>query len=213
MHETGYGDDVFLDPSYAAQLFTKSADLGHPDANYRLGDAYEHGKLNCPRDPALSVHFYTTAAQAGHPLAMMALCAWYLVGAEPVLERDENEAYEWAKKAAETGTSDDTIISWILLTSKFRSPGLAKAQYAVGYFTEMGIGCQRDPLEANVWYVKAADQGDERAKHRIAAIRAAAEGVSPTEAAAGAVGSGGKKQTSKSGSTPGMLRVSRELKN
>lgn len=40
----------------------------------------------------------------------------------------------------------------------------------------MGIGCRRDPLEANVWYVKAADQGDERAKHRIAAIRAAASG-------------------------------------
>ena len=40
----------------------------------------------------------------------------------------------------------------------------------------MGIGCRRDPLEANVWYVKAADAGDERAKHRLAAIRAAASG-------------------------------------
>ena len=42
------------------------------------------------------------------------------------------------------------------------SPGLPKAEYAVGYFTEMGIGCRRDPLEANVWYVRAADHGDER---------------------------------------------------
>lgn len=40
----------------------------------------------------------------------------------------------------------------------------------------MGIGCRRDPLEANVWYVKSADSGDERAKHRLAAIRAAASG-------------------------------------
>lgn len=47
----------------------------------------------------------------------------------------------------------------------------------------MGIGCRRDPLEANVWYVKAADQGDERAKHRIAAIRAAADGANPANAA------------------------------
>ncbi|MCJ1380856.1 hypothetical protein MMC17_003965 [Xylographa soralifera] len=156
LHESGYGDDVFQDESYAAQLFTQSADLGHAEANYRLGDAYEHGKLTCPRDPALSVHFYTGAAQRGHPLAMMALCAWYMVGAEPVLEKDENEAYEWALKAAESG--------------------LPKAEYAVGYFTEMGIGCRRDPLEANVWYVRAADQGDERAKHRINAIRAAASG-------------------------------------
>ncbi|KAL4803032.1 hypothetical protein BDV18DRAFT_146140 [Aspergillus unguis] len=175
LHEAGYGDDVFADPSYAAQLFTKSADLGHVEASYRLGDAYEHGKLNCPRDPALSIHFYTGAAQGGHPLAMMALCAWYLVGAEPVLEKDENEAYEWAKKAAEVG--------------------LAKAQYAVGYFTEMGIGCRRDPLEANVWYVKAADQGDSRAIHRIAAIRAAADGVTPALAA-----ENGKKR--KSGMSP-----------
>jgi TPR repeat protein len=103
LHERGYGDDIFQDETYAAQLFTKSADLGHAEASYRLGDAYEHGKLDCPRDPALSVHFYTSAAQRGHPSAMMALCAWFMVGAEPVLEKDENEAYEWARKAAECG--------------------------------------------------------------------------------------------------------------
>lgn len=156
LHETGYGDDIFKDEGYAAQLLTQAADLGHAEASYRLGDAYEHGKLTCPHDPALSVHFYTGAAQQGHPLAMMALCAWYMVGAEPVLERDEYEAYEWAKRAAEAG--------------------LPKAQYAVAYFTEMGVGCRRDPLEANVWYVRAADAGDERAKHRLAAIRVAAAG-------------------------------------
>lgn len=104
LHETGYGDDIFRDESYAAQLFTQSADLGHVEANYRLGDAYEHGKLGCPRDPALSVHFYTGAAQRGHPEGMMALCAWYMVGAEPVLGRDEGEAWEWAKRAADSGT-------------------------------------------------------------------------------------------------------------
>lgn len=146
LHENGYGPDVFKDESYAAQLFTKAADLGHVEANYRLGDAYEHAKLSCPRDAALSVHFYTGAAQQGHPLAQLALCAWYMVGAEPILEKDENEAYEWARRSADSG--------------------LAKAEYTVGYFTEMGIGCRRDPLEANVWYVQAADQGDERAKHR-----------------------------------------------
>ncbi|CZS98325.1 related to protoplast regeneration and killer toxin resistance protein [Rhynchosporium agropyri] len=163
LYETGYGDDVFQDEVYAAQLFTQAADLGHPEACYRLGDSYEHGKLSCPRDPALSVHFYTGAAQKGHSLAMMALCAWYMVGAEPVLEKDENEAYEWARQAAESG--------------------LTKAEYAVGYFTEMGIGTRRDPLEANVWYVKAAESGDERAKHRLAAIRAAASGGTQMEVA------------------------------
>ncbi|KHN98491.1 protoplast regeneration and killer toxin resistance protein [Metarhizium album ARSEF 1941] len=156
LYETGYGDDIFADASYAAELFTQAADLGHPEANYRMGDAYEHGRLNCPRDPALSVHFYTGAAERGHSAAMMGLCAWYMVGAPPILEKDEEEAYEWARRSAELG--------------------FVKAQYAVGYFTEMGIGCRRDILEANVWYVKAADAGDERAKQRIAVIQAAVSG-------------------------------------
>lgn len=104
LHERGYGNDVFPDASYAAQLFTRSAELGHAEASYRLGDAYEHGKLHCPRDPQLSIHYYTCAAEQGHPLAMLALCAWYLVGAEPILEQDANEAYEWAKQAADLGT-------------------------------------------------------------------------------------------------------------
>jgi len=163
LHEEGYGPDVFKDESYAAQLYTKAADLGHKDAAFRLGEAYEYGQLNCPKDPALSVHFYTAAAEEGHPQAQMALCAWYLVGVVNVMEKDEGEAYEWARKAAEQG--------------------LPKAQYTVGYFTEMGIGCRRDPLEANVWYVRAADQGEERAKHRISAIRAASSGMDPTIAA------------------------------
>ncbi len=103
LYENGWDPDVFKDESYAAQLHTQAADLGHMEAAFRLGEAYEHGRLNCPNDPSLSVHFYTLAAQKGHSQAMFNLCAWYMVGAEPVLEKDENEAYEWAKKAAESG--------------------------------------------------------------------------------------------------------------
>lgn len=61
--------------------------------------------------------------------------------------------------------------------------GLVKAQYAIGYFTEMGIGCRRDILEANVWYVKAAEAGDARASQRLSAIRAAASGGRPMDVA------------------------------
>lgn len=103
LHETGFGDDIFKDEVYAVQLFTQAAELGHPYAALKLGEAYEHGYLQCPKDAALSVHYYNCAAQANIPEAMMNLCAWYMVGAEPVLEKDENEAYEWAKRAAELG--------------------------------------------------------------------------------------------------------------
>ncbi|KAG6230692.1 hypothetical protein E4U34_008100 [Claviceps purpurea] len=173
LYETGYGDDIFADESYAAELFTQAADLGHPEANYRMGDAYEHGRLNCPRDPALSVHFYTGAAEKNHAAAMMGLCAWYLVGAQPILDKDEEEAYEWARRSAELG--------------------FVKAQYALAYFTEMGIGCRRDILEANVWYVRAADAGDERAKQRLAVIQAAVSGQgTPMEVAPPRVKKGDK---------------------
>ena len=103
LHLTGYGDDIFKDEAYAAQLFTQSAELGHVEANFLMGQAYENGLYGCPRDAALSVHFYNGAASKGHAEAMMALCAWYMVGAEPVLEKDEGEAYAWAAQAAETG--------------------------------------------------------------------------------------------------------------
>lgn len=48
----------------------------------------------------------------------------------------------------------------------------------------MGIGCRRDPLEANVWYVKAAEHGDQRAVARLKVIHEAASGgsgVSPAK--------------------------------
>lgn len=105
LHITGFGDDIFKDEAYAAQLLTQAAELGHPEANYVMGQNYENGTLGCPRDASLSVHFYNGAATRGLPEAMMALCAWYMVGAEPVLEKDEAEAFEWAKKAADTGES------------------------------------------------------------------------------------------------------------
>ena len=89
--------------------------------------------------------------------------AWYLVGAPPILERDLDEAFQWAKKAAELG--------------------MPKAQYMVGYFSEMGLGCRRDMLEANVWYVRAAEKHEQRAIRRLEAIRAAATGVNPAVAA------------------------------
>lgn len=105
LYETGYGDDIFQDEGYAAELFTQAAELGHAEASFRMGDAYEHGRFHCPRDPALSLHFYTGAAERGHAEGMMGLCAWYMVGAEPVLDKDEEEAYEWARRSAELGAS------------------------------------------------------------------------------------------------------------
>jgi uncharacterized protein len=147
IYEEGYKDIVFKDLQYTVQLYVRSADLHFAPAAAKLGAAYEYGSLGCPQDAPLSIHYYTIAAMAGDPNSMLAMCAWYMVGADPVLPRNEEEAYEWALRAAQRG--------------------LGKAQYAVGYFLENGIGCERDILESTKWYRQAAERGDERAAERL----------------------------------------------
>lgn len=147
IYETGYKEIVFKDLEYTVQLYVKSADLNFVPAASKLGSAYEYGTMGCPQDAALSIHYYTIAALGGDPTAMLAMCAWYMVGAEPMLPRNEEEAYEWASRAAQRG--------------------LAKAQYATGYFLENAIGCERDILQATEWYRRAAAGGDERAMERL----------------------------------------------
>jgi TPR repeat protein len=66
----------------------------------------------------------------------------------------------------------------------------------------MGIGCRRDTLEANVWYVKAAGHGDERAIARLKVINEAAGG--------GGGGGGGAKEKEKE--KPGKKKLEKEKK-
>ncbi|KPV76582.1 uncharacterized protein RHOBADRAFT_52570 [Rhodotorula graminis WP1] len=87
------------------------------------------------------------AAQQNHAAACFALTAWYLVGSPGILPQSDTEAYLWAKKAAEQG--------------------LAKAEYAVGYFSEVGIGTYRDERDALEWFRRAASHGDKRAMDRL----------------------------------------------
>ena len=138
LHLTGFGDDIFKDEQYAAQLFTQSAELGHVQANFIMGEAYENGLYGCPKDAALSVHFYNGAATRGHAEAMMALCAWYMVGAEPVLEKDEREACEWAKQAAETGKPSPTCQSVSLPFTDYVGYRLRKSRIRRGILHRNG---------------------------------------------------------------------------
>lgn len=147
LHERGIENIVFVDYEYSTELLAQAAELGYAPSAYRLGECYEYGKMGCPQDPALSIHYYNIAAQQNHRDACFALTAWYLVGSPGVLPQSDTEAYLWAKKAAEAG--------------------LAKAMYAVGYFLEVGIGTPADMPQALSWYKKAADQGDKRAAQRL----------------------------------------------
>jgi uncharacterized protein len=61
LHETGVDDVVFVDYEYAAELLAQAAELGYAPSAYRLGECYEYGKMGCPQDPALSIHYYVSS--------------------------------------------------------------------------------------------------------------------------------------------------------
>lgn len=132
----GPNDVIVRDPGYAFQLFKQAADLGYKFSQFRLGCAYEYGLMGCPIDPRLSIMWYTKAATQEEHQSELALSGWYLTGSDNVLGQSDTEAYLWARKAA--------------------MAGLAKAEYAMGYFTEMGIGVPANMEDAKRWYWRAA---------------------------------------------------------
>jgi len=136
LYENQSGALVPYDPTYAKSLLTQAAQLGYTPSQYKLGQCYEYGSLTCPIDPRRSIAWYTKAAEKGDPEAELALSGWYLTGSEGVLKQSDSEAYLWARRAA--------------------NKGLSKAEYAVGYYAEVGIGIKRDVEFAKGWYMRAA---------------------------------------------------------
>ncbi|KWU41862.1 HCP-like protein [Rhodotorula sp. JG-1b] len=160
LHELGllYEKPPLLNPAGAGSLgakarefFTQAAQLGYPPSQYKLGLCYEFGALTCPVDPRRSIAWYTRAAERNEPNAELALSGWYLTGSEGVLKQSDSEAYLWARRAA--------------------NKGLPKAEYAVGYYAEVGIGVKADMEEAKRWYMRAAAQGNKRAMQRLTELK------------------------------------------
>lgn len=139
LYESAQGNDVIIrDERYAYTLFQQAADLGYKFSQFRLACAYEYGLLGCPIDPRMSIMWYSRAATLEEHQSELALSGWYLTGSEGVLKQSDTEAYLWARKAAVAG--------------------LAKAEYAMGYFTEVGIGVPANLEDAKRWYWRAAGE-------------------------------------------------------
>ncbi|RIB02444.1 HCP-like protein [Gigaspora rosea] len=136
---------------HAFEEFKRAADLGYAPSCFKLGCCFEYGQLGCPVDPRESIRYYSRAAEKGDASAELALSGWYLTGSETVLKQSDTEAYLWARKAADKG--------------------LAKAEYAIGYYTEQGIGVKQNLEEAKRWYMRAAAQGNKRAMQRLTELK------------------------------------------
>ncbi|MBW0510070.1 hypothetical protein O181_049785 [Austropuccinia psidii MF-1] len=149
--QPNYSYLVQRDEPYSRELYTQAAHLGYPPSQNRLGACYEYGSLTCPIDPRRSIAWYTKAAERGDAESELALSGWYLTGLDGVLKQSDSEAYLWARRSA--------------------SKGLPKAEYAVGYYSEVGIGVKQDIEEAKRWYMRAATNKNKRAMQRLTELK------------------------------------------
>lgn len=126
-------------PTLEARKHLERAGYLHfPPAQYKLGHAYEFAQPPFPFDPLLSVQYYSMASQQGEIEADMALSKWFLCGSGTTesggFDRDEGLALTFAEKAAKKG--------------------LPSAEFAMGYYAEVGVGGPRDVKTAVYWYAK-----------------------------------------------------------
>ena len=144
--------EIFLpyDEKAARINIEKAAYLGFAKAQLKMGSAYELCTLGCDFNPALSLHYNALAARQGEPEADMAISKWFLCGFEGVFQKNEELAYTYAQHAAQAG--------------------LATAEFAMGYFNEIGMYVPVNLEKAMEWYEKAARAGNKDASLRIESI-------------------------------------------
>ncbi|RDL31771.1 HCP-like protein [Venustampulla echinocandica] len=135
-----------------AKLFIeKAAYLGFAKAQLKMGQAYELCQLGCEFEPTLSLHYNALAARQGEAEADMAISKWFLCGYEGIFDKNEELAFTYAQRAAQTK--------------------MATAEFAMGYFYEIGMYVPVDLRESAAWYEKAAEHGNKDALGRIGSIR------------------------------------------
>ncbi|GAA5861746.1 hypothetical protein JCM3774_002692 [Rhodotorula dairenensis] len=140
-----------IDLDEAKWRVERAAYLNCGPAQYKMGYAYEYATLGCLFDPLLSVQYYALASQNSEVEADMALSKWYLCGSEGNFEKNEGLAVTFAEKAA--------------------ARQLPAAEFALGYFYEVGIGGPIDLEKAKRWYERAASHGNTDATGRLAALK------------------------------------------
>ncbi|KAF2084582.1 HCP-like protein [Saccharata proteae CBS 121410] len=138
------------DEKAAKMNIEKAAYLGFAKAQLKMGSAYELCTLGCDFNPALSLHYNALAARQGEPEADMAISKWFLCGYEGVFPKNEELAYTYAQRAA--------------------GAGLDTAEFAMGYFNEIGVYTPVNLEKAREWYEKAAKSGNKDAQNRIESL-------------------------------------------
>jgi TPR repeat protein len=144
--------EIYLpyDEKSARQNIEKAAYLGFAKAQLKMGSAYELCSLGCEFNPTLSLHYNALASRQGEAEGDMAISKWFLCGHEGEFAKNEELAYQYAQRAA--------------------IAGLATAEFAMGYFNEIGMHIPVNIDKAIEWYEKAEKNGNKDASTRIESI-------------------------------------------
>ena len=144
--------EIYLpyDERSARQNIEKAAYLGFAKAQLKMGSAYELCSLGCEFNATLSLHYNALASRQGEPEADMAISKWFLCGQDGEFPKNEELAYQYAQRAAVAG--------------------LATAEFAMGYFNEIGMTTPVNVEKALEWYQKAEKSGNSDAAVRIESI-------------------------------------------
>jgi TPR repeat protein len=144
--------EIYLpyDEKSARQNIEKAAYLGFAKAQLKMGSAYELCSLGCEFNPTLSLHYNALASRQGEAEGDMAISKWFLCGHEGEFAKNEELAYQYALRAA--------------------TAGLATAEFALGYFNEIGMNIPVNIDKAIEWYQKAEKNGNKDAALRIESI-------------------------------------------
>ena len=172
-----------------AHWFQKAADQGHPDAQFRMGQAYEVG-LGVKRDAARAVEYYrrsteggreearlrwlTLAANEGDVDAQVNIALMYITGS--IVPANLAEAEKWLEKAAQQRfaiRADSSSADFSGQNSRMEqvrefafslaNRDHAEACYWLGLIYKDGCGVGADEVTSSKWLIKAADKGHEAA--------------------------------------------------
>lgn len=154
--------DPSLPNSFGIAAMERAAWLGYGPALLRMGMSWQGGEKGYDSCIALR-YFHITSRQQqylrykGDSSAGLGGCAeaeiskWMICGSEGVFEPNEEYAFYFAKLASELSNPI--------------------AEFAVGYFYEVGIYVEQDLKTALFWYNIASENGSKEAGERIQALR------------------------------------------
>ena len=168
-----YFNKDYNDPK-VYEYYHKAAISGSSLAKHNLGCLYMDGIGGVSQDENQSLYWYRSAAKDGYAQSQYALGKYYSD------KKDDEMAIPWLQKAVEQDHIEAKALYAACLINIDKFPekaynlmheaataNFSEAQYAMGYFYDVGLLVRKNRDQAIVWYKKAAENGEEDAKAKL----------------------------------------------